>query len=522
MTVVSLLAPNRTVKATALVIATRSGSDAAIPVTGAEVADDLLSGRLAATLASLRANGHEGEAVRIPVPGDAGVDVIVAVGMGRPPGDGDGLDLEAVRRAVGVAVRTLAGAASVVVSIGGADGSVRAVEDGAVRAVEDGAVRAAVDGAVEDGAVVGAIAEGAGLGAYAYHRYKTGPVTAPVGRVQIRAKASAANRTALARAAAISDAVTTVRDWVNLAPVDLYPESFAELATTYARAGGCTVQVLDERALRRGNYGGVLAVGAGSARPPRLIRVSYRPEQARTSVALVGKGITYDSGGYSLKVPQSRAMKGDMAGAANVLATVVLAAQLKLPVAVTATAALAENLVSGTGFRVGDVLSMRNGSTVEVDNTDAEGRLVLADAITRAAEDDPDYLIETSTLTGAAVVALGQRTAGVMGSDDLRAEVVAAADAAGEPAWPMPLPPELRAGIDSPVADLRNVSGQRYGGMLVAGLFLAEFVPDGLPWAHIDIAGPSFNDGSPWGYTPKGGTGYGVRTLLATLERLAR
>ena len=341
-------------------------------------------------------------------------------------------------------------------------------------------------------------------------------------RIQIRAKASAANRAALARAAAISAAVTTVRDWVNLSPADLYPQSFAELATAYARAAGCTVQVLDERALRRGNYGGVLAVGAGSARPPRLIRVSYRPAQARTSIALVGKGITYDSGGYSLKVPQSGAMKGDMAGAANVLATVVLAAQLKLPVAVTATAALAENLVSGTGFRVGDVLSMRNGSTVEVNNTDAEGRLVLADAITRAAEDDPEYLIETSTLTGAAVVALGQRTAGVMGSPDLRAEVVAAADAAGEPAWPMPLPRELRSGIDSPVADLRNVSGQRYGGMLVAGLFLAEFVPDGLPWAHIDIAGPSFNDSSPWGYTPKGGTGYGVRTLLATLERLAR
>lgn len=515
MSSISLLAPNRTIKATALVIATRSGSDAAIPVAGAEVADDLLSGRLAATLASLRANGHEGEAVRIPAPGDAGVDVIVAVGMGRPPGDGDGLDIEAVRRAVGVAVRTLAGAASVIVSIGGAD-------DGSIRAAEDGSARAAAVGAVDDASVVGAIAEGAGLGAYAYHRYKTGTVTEPVGRVQIRAKASAANRAALARAAAISAAVTTVRDWVNLAPVDLYPQSFAELASTYARAGGCTVQVLDERALRRGNYGGVLAVGAGSARPPRLIRVSYRPEQARTSVALVGKGITYDSGGYSLKVPQSGAMKGDMAGAANVLATVVLAARLKLPVAVTATAALAENLVSGTGFRVGDVLRMRNGSTVEVDNTDAEGRLVLADAITRAAEDDPDYLIETSTLTGAAVVALGRRTAGVMGSDDLRAEVVAAADAAGEPAWPMPLPPELRAGIDSPVADLRNVSGQRYGGMLVAGLFLAEFVPDSLPWAHIDIAGPSFNDGSPWGYTPKGGTGYGVRTLLATLERLAR
>jgi leucyl aminopeptidase len=515
MTSITLLTPNRTIKATALVIATRSANDVAIPVVGSDVADDLLGGQLLAALGSLRAKGHEGEVVQIPVPGDAGVDVIVAVGLGRSASgaDVDGLDLEAVRRAVGVAVRTLAGTTSAVVSIGAPDGG--------------GADGSAADGSVADGgpaaeSVVGAIAEGVGLGAYAYQRYKTGAVSAPVSRVQIRAVASATNRTALARAAAISTAVTTVRDWVNLAPVDLYPQSFAELATTYARAAGCTVQVLDERALRRGNYGGVLAVGSGSARPPRLIRVTYRPQRPRTSVALVGKGITYDSGGYSLKVPQSGAMKGDMAGAANVLATVVLAAQLKLPVAVTATAALAENLVSGTGFRVGDVLTMRNGSTVEVDNTDAEGRLVLADAITRASEDDPDYLIETSTLTGAAVVALGQRTAGVMGSADLRDVVVAAAEAVGEPAWPMPLPRELRAGIDSPVADLRNVSGQRYGGMLVAGLFLAEFVPDGLPWAHIDIAGPSFNDGNPWGYTPKGGTGYGVRTLLATLERLAR
>jgi leucyl aminopeptidase len=496
MTSITLLAPNRTITATALVIATRSGKDTVVPVAGSAVADALLGGRLAATLATLRADGHEGEVVKIPVAGDAGVDLILAVGLGRsgPGGDPDVLELEAVRRAVGAGVRALAGSASAVVSIGAPD----------------------------DAAVVGAVAEGAGLGAYVYHRYKTGTTTAPVSRVRIRAATSAATRGALARAVAISTAVATVRDWVNLAPVDLYPQSFAELATNYARDAGCAVQVLDERALLRGNYGGVLGVGSGSARPPRLVRVTYRPERARTSVALVGKGITYDSGGYSLKVPQSGAMKGDMAGAANVLATVVLAAQLKLPVAVTATAALAENLVSGTGYRVGDVLTMRSGTTVEVDNTDAEGRIVLADAITRAAEDDPDYLIETSTLTGAALVALGQRTAGVMGSDDLRAEVAAAAAAAGEAAWTMPLPRELRAGLDSPVADLRNVSGQRYGGMLVAGLFLAEFVPEGLPWAHIDIAGPSFNDGSPWGYTPRGGTGYGVRTLLATLERLAR
>ena len=377
-------------------------------------------------------------------------------------------------------------------------------------------------GGVDDATTVGAVAEGAGLGAYTFTDYKTGPVIPPVRRVQIRATSSAATRAALARALAVTEAVSTVRSWVNISPADLFPQSFAERAGAVAQAAGCTVQVLDERALRRGNYGGVLGVGSGSTRPPRLIRVSYQPARATTRVALVGKGITYDSGGYSLKIPQSGSMKGDMAGAANVLATVVLAARLKLPIAVTATAALAENLVSGSGYRVGDVLTMHDGTTVEVDNTDAEGRLVLADAITRATEDNPDYLIETSTLTGAAVVALGQRMAGVMGSDDLRAEVVAAAERAGESIWPMPLPPELRPGIDSPVADLRNVDGKRWGGMLVAGLFLREFVPAGLPWAHIDIAGPSFNDGGAYGYTPVGGTGYGVRTLLATLESLSR
>ena len=491
MTSISLLSPDRSPKATAIVIATRSDGTTAVPVIGADVADQILGGALDRALLALRASGRDGEVVRIPTLGTDDVDLIIAVGLGDHPADV--LDAEAVRRASGSAIRALAGSASAIISIG----------------------------AVDDASIVGAIAEGAAMGAYTFSEYKTGKVTAPVRRVQIRAASSAATRGALARALAVAEAVSTVRTWVNIAPVDLYPQSFAERATVVAQAAGCTVQVLDERALRRGNYGGVLGVGSGSTRPPRLIRVTYQPARARTRVALVGKGITYDSGGYSLKIPQSGSMKGDMAGAANVLATVVLAARLKLPIAVTATAALAENLVSGSGYRVGDVLTMHDGTTVEVDNTDAEGRLVLADAIARAAEDNPDYLIETSTLTGAALVALGQHMAGVMGSEDLRAEVVAAAETAGEQIWPMPLPRDLRSGIDSPIADLRNVNGKRWGGMLVAGLFLREFVPDGLPWAHIDIAGPSFNDGSAYGYTPVGGTGYGVRTLLAVLERLA-
>jgi leucyl aminopeptidase len=213
-------------------------------------------------------------------------------------------------------------------------------------------------------------------------------------------------------------------------------------------------------------------------------------------------------------------MKSDMAGAAAVIATVCLVAQLGLPVEVVATVPIAENLPSGTAYRPADVITFRNGKKAEITNTDAEGRVVLADALARAAEDNPDVIIETSTLTGAQMVALGTRTAGVMGSDDLRDVVVAAGKRAGEGMWPMPLPTELRKGLDSPIADFVNSNADRMGGMLVGGHFLAEFVPDGLPWAHIDIAGPSYNTGSPWGYTPKGGTGVPVRTLLATIEAL--
>ena len=214
-------------------------------------------------------------------------------------------------------------------------------------------------------------------------------------------------------------------------------------------------------------------------------------------------------------------MTSDMGGAAAVIATTVLAARLNLPVTVTATVPMAENMPSGASYRPGDVLRMYGGTTVEVLNTDAEGRLILGDAIARAAEDSPDLLVEVSTLTGAQQVALGMRTAGVMGTEELRDRIAALGRQVGEDAWAMPLPDHLREGLDSRVADLANVTGNRWGGMLAAGIFLREFVPDGLPWAHIDIAGPSFHSGGPYGYTTKGGTGVPVRTLAALLQELA-
>ena len=280
--------------------------------------------------------------------------------------------------------------------------------------------------------------------------------------------------------------------------------------------------MLDEKALRKGGYGGISGVGQGSTHPPRLVRVSYAHPKATRTVALVGKGITFDSGGLSIKPAASMEwMKSDMGGAAAVLATVNAAAQLGLAVNVIGYAPMCENMPSGTAIRPSDVLTMYGGKRVEVLNTDAEGRLVLADAMVRAAEDSPDYLIDVATLTGAQLVALGAHTAGVMGNDDdFRGRIVDASARAGEQMWPMPLPPELRRSLDSDVADIANL-GDRYGGMLTAGLFLQDFVAEGLTWAHLDIAGPAYNQGAEHGYTPKGGTGAAVRTLVELLEDIA-
>src|SRR5690606_18773636 len=242
------------------------------------------------------------------------------------------------------------------------------------------------------------------------------------------------------------------------------------------------------------------------------------------SLALVGKGMTFDSGGLSLKPSSAMEwMKSDMGGAAAVLAAMRAIAELRVPVNVVGYLAIAENMPSGTAQRPSDVLRIYGGKTVEVLNTDAEGRLVMADALVRAQEDNPDLIVDVATLTGAQLVALGTRVFAVMANDDaVRDQVVAAATSAGEAAWPMPLPEELRKGLDSSVADIANVAGERWGGMLSAGVFLKEFIADGVKWAHLDIAGPAFNQGEPHGYTPKGGTGAATRTLVRLAESLAQ
>src|SRR4051794_33537129 len=478
---VSVVAPASALRADAVVVGLRAGPDGPQLLAGAEAVDEALRGRLLGGLRTLGATGKADEVVKLATLGLADFPLVVAAGVG-PGAD----DPESLRRAIGAACRQLAGSRR---------------------------VHVAVD------ASAGPLAEGALLGAYAYTEYKSKPPKPALRTITIPGAGAA--RSEVRRAAIVAEAVNLTPDLVNTPPNDLYPETLAPRVAGPAQPRGLAGGVLDERALRRGKYGGILAVGQGSVRPPRLVRISYRPARPRASVALVGKGITFDSGGLNLKSANLTWMKSDMGGAAAVVAAALALAALKVPVAITVTVPMAENMPSGSSYRPSDILTMRGGRTVEVNDTDAEGRLVLADAITRAVEDAPDRLIEASTLTGGQLVALGPRVIGAMGSDEWRDEVVAAARTAGEAAWPMPIPDELRAGLDSPVADLGNLPADRWASMLVAGRFLAEFVPAGLPWVHLDIAGPAFNAGGPRDYTPKGGTGAGVRTIIAAVEALA-
>jgi leucyl aminopeptidase len=328
---------------------------------------------------------------------------------------------------------------------------------------------------------------------------------------------------ALARAQVIAGAVTMVRDLVNEPGGSLTPDKLAKRAVAEGAAAGFEVEVWDEKAARRERLGGLLGVNRGSAQPPRFLLLRYEPEKPRATLALVGKGITFDSGGLSIKTADGMiGMKGDMGGGAAVLGAFRAIASLGARVRLLGFVPLTDNMTGGDATRVGDVLTIRNGTTVEVLNTDAEGRLILADGLSLATEAAPDAIVDLATLTGACMVALGDRTAGLMGNhrgwiDQVRG----AADAAGEPVWPLPLPEHLRAKLDSDVADLRNVSAGRYGGALTAGLFLREFVGEGIPWAHLDIAGPS-DSSEVDGEIVKGGTGFGVRTLVELVGRFSR
>jgi leucyl aminopeptidase len=503
MTTLSLTkTPLSEVKADAIVVGVVKGAAGLELAPGAGDVAKAFKRRLLPALTALGAKGTAGEVTKLASLGAVKAPAVVAVGLGSPAAKGERYDTEAIRRGLGAAMRALAGTARVATALANVNGEPGEPE-------------------------LRAVAEGAHLGAYAFTRYRTAasaessrrPVQSTV--VVVPNPRDKAVKAAIDRAAVIADSVQLCRDLVNTAPGDLRPDDFAQAAAEACRPLGLDVEVLDDKALKKGGYGGILGVGAGSSHPPRLVRIGYSAGKNAPKVHLVGKGITFDSGGLSLKPAAGMEwMKSDMGGAASVIATLCAVARLKPDVNVVGWVPTAENMPSGQAIRPSDVLTMRGGKTVEVLNTDAEGRLILADAMVRAAEEDPDYIIDVATLTGAQLIALGAHVYAVMGNDDdLRSQIVAAATTAGEQAWPMPLPKELRKSLDSEVADIANI-GERNGGMLTAGLFLQDFVADGVKWAHLDIAGPSYNQGEPHGYTPKGGTGVPVRTLVQLLEEL--
>lgn len=478
-------------KVDVLVVALSTSDDGLELAITDDISDDAVAAALLDSFESVGATGKADELVRIPAPSGLSVDSVLAVGLGSAAD----IDSERIRQSAGTAARALKGVDTAATTLSALD--------------------------------LGAAAEGFFLGAYQFTEFKSALSAPkadglPLARVELlvpdtRSKEA---KNELARSVAIAESVAVARDFVNTPPSHLYPEEFAAQAKALGTAAGLKVEILDDKTLEKDGYGGIHGVGKGSSRLPRLVRLTHSGgKRGAKKVALVGKGITFDTGGISIKPAAGMEnMTSDMGGAAAVIATVILAAKVDLPLDVVATVPMAENMPSGTAQRPGDVLTQYGGITVEVINTDAEGRLVLADAIVRACEDDPDYLIDTATLTGAQVVALGNRTPGVMGTEDFRDRVADISQAIGENAWPMPLPKEIRRELDSKVADLANVTNGRAGGMLAAALFLKEFVPEGVEWAHIDVAGPAYNTGGPFGYTGKGGTGVPVRTMFAVLE----
>ena len=368
-----------------------------------------------------------------------------------------------------------------------------------------------------------ALAEGAILGTYRFDRYRS---EARPGRRHLRQILVAAGGATtgpltegLEMGQVTSAATNLARDLVNEPAGSLTPQRMAEIATETAREAKIGIEVLGPEELRRMGMGGILGVGQGSHNPPRLIRLDYRPEERPArKVALIGKGLTFDSGGLSLKSADGmETMKCDMSGAAAVLATLRALPELAPRVEVVGLMGMAENMPGGGAIRPGDVLKIMNGTTVEVRNTDAEGRLVLADLLSYASTiDGVEEAIDLATLTGAAVVALGPMAAGVFGNDQgMVDDILRAAERAGERMWPLPLYSEYREHIKSDVADIKN-TGIRWGGAITAALFLREFVRPGLRWAHLDIAGPAFGE-KDYSYIKKGGSGVGVRTLIRYL-----
>ena len=484
------------VKADAVVmLSLKDGSHARIaPATSL---DQATQEHLDAALLALSATGAADEVLQLTgVSGVAGLIVVSGSGLTCAPGSDD---LEAVRRAAGAAARALVGKVSAV-----------------AYAFPNESVQLST-----------ATAEGALFGSYEFISYRSKPpgykTLSKLTVLSLLAK-DRQLKASIKRAVTLAGQRAWAQDLVNTPPLDLYPASFADAAKEHFIGSKVKVQVQDEKALAKAGCGGLVGVGRGSARPPRLVTLSYQPAKAKSHLAFVGKGITFDSGGLCIKPADAMVtMKCDMAGAAAVAAAIGVIAALGLPVTVTAYLCLAENLTGFNAQRPGDVVTMPNGRTVEIINTDAEGRLVMADGLCFASRQQPDLIVDVATLTGAAVLSLGPRTSGVLSNnDDARAEILVAAETAGEDIWPIPLLQYLRSAMTSLVADTKH-TGARQGGMISAALFLEDFVGDDaaghpLPWVHLDIAGPAYATDGAYGYVSMGASGHAVRTLVALAE----
>jgi len=455
---------------------------------GADVIDDALDGGLRAFMEKTGVEGKEGQSLVVPTRGRTRAPAAVVVGVG----SFEELSADGLRRAAAVVARKAKRAKSVATTL----------------------VELADRAGLERAGAAQAVAEGLSLGSYEFVRYKGGENGSRLDRVLVIGKGGARVKAALDRGATVAAAVAWARDIVNEPSGNKSPAAFADATKKLLRGTGVTVKVLAGAQLEAEKLGGVLGVGQGSANPPRFVKLTYSPEGAKRTLALVGKGVVFDSGGLSLKTSSGmETMKTDMSGAAAVIAAMSVLQDAGVETRVVGYVPMVENMPSGSAIRPGDVLTIRNGKTVEVLNTDAEGRLILADALSLAAEDEPDAVVDLATLTGACMVALGDKVAGLMGNDEAWVgQVQAAADRVGEAVWPLPLPSDYRKLLDSEVADLRNISTGNYGGALTAGLFLREFAGD-VPWAHLDIAGPARASADD-GYVVKGGTGFGVRTLV--------
>ncbi|MGF3055304.1 leucyl aminopeptidase [Microbacterium sp. YY-01] len=449
---------------------------------------------LADTLTAVGFTGAAGSSIRVHAP-EITARPLLVVGAGKDA------DENSVRDAAGTALRTLTGFDRVAIAL-----------------------------TEELHAYAAAAAEGALLGGYQFDDYRLKKKPSRASTVILVADIE---QEALRRAHAAADAVALVKDLISTPAEWQSPQQLAESAvSSLADLDNVSVQVLDEHQLEEQGYGGIIGVGKGSDRPPRLVRIDYTPSNATSHIALVGKGITFDTGGLSLKPAAAMmGMKFDMAGAATALSVVRATATLNLPVRVSAWLCIADNMPSGRATRPGDVLRMLDGQTVEVHNTDAEGRLVLADGLVAASREKPDVIVNIATLTGAIIIALGNRHTGVMGSDDAVKRYLESAQQADELAWSLPLPEYMEETLDSPIADMLNANmSERGGGSMFAGLFLQRFIgrtgddenSPRIPWVHLDIAGSSEHKGAPHGYTDKGPTGATVRSLLTFVENAAQ